>query len=178
MNDLSRYERFMQHFLPAQRGLCAYLRTLIANREDAEDVFQAAAAVMWEKFDSFQPDTKFEYWAYHITRLQALRFLKEKKRSRLVFSDDVLAMLADQAVAISNSTSDTVDTLQLCLKHLSEQDRELLRLRFESGATNRSVANTIGRPERTVSRMLSQLYNNLLRCIQQRVVGKKQGEQQ
>jgi DNA-directed RNA polymerase specialized sigma subunit len=64
----------------------------------------------------------------------------------------------------------------MCVERLSEQDRELLRIRFEPGATNRSVSAAVGRPERTVSRILSQLYGNLLECIQRRNAAQKQGE--
>ena len=66
MDKLSRHERFMQLFLPTQQGLCGYLRTLVPNPSDAEDVLQAAATVMWQKFDEFQPGTRFDHWAYHI----------------------------------------------------------------------------------------------------------------
>ena len=176
MDDLPRYERFMQLFLPAQRGLYGYLRTLVPNRADAEDVLQAVATIMWTRFDDFQPGTRFEHWAYHIARLQALRHLKEQKRSKLVFNDDVLALIADRAVAISDNTSEVMDALEVCVERLSEDDREILRMRFEPGATNRSVALAIGRPERTVSRILSQLYGDLLKCIQRRAASEKQGE--
>lgn len=176
MDDQPRYNCFLQLFLPAQRGLYGYLRTLIPNRADAEDVLQAAAAVMWEKFDDFQQGTRFDYWAYRIVRLQALRHLKQQKRNKLVFSDDVLAVIADRAVTISNNTSEVMDSLEECVERLSVQDREILRMRFEPGATNRSVALTLGRPERTVSRVLSQLYGDLLECIERRTVSEKRGE--
>jgi RNA polymerase sigma-70 factor, ECF subfamily len=174
MDELSRHERFMQLFLPAQQGLYGYLRTLISNPSDAEDVLQNAAAVMWEKFDDFQPGTRFEYWAYHICRLQALRHLKERKRSKLVLSDDVLALLADRAVIISDSTSEVIDALEVCVERLSQQDRELLRIRFEPGATNRSVARTIGCSEMNISRTLNHIYGDLLECIQRNAVSEKQ----
>jgi len=178
MEDTSRHERFMQLFLPVQRGLCAYARTLVPNPADAEDVLQAAAAVMWEKFDDFKPETRFEYWAYHIARLQALRHLKELKRSKLVFSDAVLALLADRSVAISSTTTEIMDALELCMEQLSEQDRELLQLRFEPGATNRSVALMLGHSEATVSRALGRVYGVLMDCIQQNTVSEKHGGQQ
>ena len=149
MDDLPRHDRFMRLFLPVQRGLYGYLRTLVPNRADADDVLQAATTVMWEKFDDFQPNTQFAHWAYHIARLQALRYLKERKRSKLIFSDDVLAMIADRAVAVGNAASEAADALEVCTEQLSEQDHELLRMRFEPGATNRSVSHTLGRPERS-----------------------------
>jgi RNA polymerase sigma-70 factor (ECF subfamily) len=176
MNELSRHDRFMQLFLPAQQGLYGYLRTLIPNSSDAEDVLQAAAAVMWEKFDDFQPGTRFEYWAYHVARLQALRFLKERKRSRLVLSDDVLSVLADRAIAISDTTREVMDSLEVCVERLSEQDRELLRLRFEPDATNRSVARATGRSDMAISRALNQTYGLLLECIQRSMASRKREE--
>jgi RNA polymerase sigma-70 factor, ECF subfamily len=178
MDELSRHERFMQLFLPAQQGLYGYLRTLVPNSSDAEDVLQAAAAVMWQKFDEFQPGTRFEHWAYHISRLQALRHLKEQKRSKLVLSDDVLSLLADRAVPISDSTSEVTDALEVCVEQLSERDRELLRMRFEPGATNRSVARATGCSEMNVSRTLNRTYGDLLECIQRRVVFERRAENQ
>jgi len=167
----------MQLFLPAQQGLYGYLRTLIPNSSDAEDVLQAAAAVMWEKFDEFQLGTRFEYWAYHICRLQALRFLKDRKRRKLVLSEDVLALLADRAEVICNSTRDVMDVMEICVEKLTPQDQEMLRLRFEPGGTNRSVARTMGSSEMTVSRTLTQIYGNLLECIRRGTASHKSGGQ-
>ena len=176
MDELSRHERFMQLFLPTQQGLCGYLRTLVPNAADAEDVLQAAATVMWQKFDDFQPGTQFAHWAYHICKLQALRHLKQQKRSKLVLSEDVLMLLADRAVAISDRTSDVIDALEACVELLSERERELLRLRFEPGATNRSVARALGHSEMSVSRTLNRTYAELLDCIQRRTALEPPGE--
>lgn len=178
MDELSRHERFMQLFLPAQQSLHVYLRTLIQNPSDTEDVLQNAATVMWEKFDDFQMGTRFEHWAYHICRLQALRHLKERKRSKLVLNDEVLALLADRATTISDSTNDSIDAMEVCIERLPQQDRELLQMRFESDATNRSVARTVGRSEMSVSRTFSRIYGELLECIQRGLVSQKQGGHQ
>jgi RNA polymerase sigma-70 factor, ECF subfamily len=166
MDESSRHDRFMQLFLPAQSGLFGYLRTLIPNTADAEDVLQAAAAVMWEKFDDFQPGTQFLHWAYHIAKLQALRHLKDRKRSKLVFSDDVVTLLADRTEAVSQRTSDVIDTLEVCIDQLPQQDRELLTLRFATDATSRSVAHDVGRSEMSISRSLNRIYGDLLDCLE------------
>jgi RNA polymerase sigma-70 factor, ECF subfamily len=170
-----QHERFIQLFLPLQSGLQGYLRTLIPNRSDAEDVLQAVATVIWERFDEFQPGTRFDSWAYQIAYLQALRFLKERKRSKLVFSEDVVTLLADEAAKIGTNTSEVVDALDLCVEELPEIDRDLLRLRFESGANNRSVASVLGRSEGAISRALTRLYRDLLHCIQRRTTTEKAG---
>ena len=173
-----RHERFMQLFLPVQRGLYGYLRTLALDHADAEDVLQAAVTVMWEKFDEFKPETRFEYWAYHIARLQALRHFKERKRSKLVFSDALLTLIADRSISISSCTSEVMVALESCMERLSEQNRELLRLRFEPEATNRSVALALGCSEATVSRALSRVYGDLMECIQQDAASGEKGVRQ
>ncbi len=165
-----KHERFLQLFLPIQPALNGYLRTLIPSRTDAEDVLQAAAAVMWEKFDEFQQGTRFDRWAYHIAHLQALRYLTDLKRSKLVFGEAVLSLLADQAAALAEKTDEVVEYLDSCLEMLPPQDRELLRLRFEENGTNRIVARALGRSEGAISRTLSRLYGKLLDCIEQRAV--------
>jgi RNA polymerase sigma-70 factor (ECF subfamily) len=175
MTDRPKHERFLQLFLPVQPGLQSYLRTLIPNRTDAEDVLQAAAAVMWEKFDEYQPGTRFDRWAYHIVHLQSLCFLSGCKRSKLVFGKDMIALLADQAATLSENTSEIMDALERCVAKLSDKDRELLRLRFERGNTNRSVAAALGRSEGAVSRTLSRLYDDLLECIEHRAASTEQG---
>lgn len=176
MEDRCRHEHFMQLYLPVQRKLYGYVRTLVPNPADADDVIQASAAVMWEKFDDFDPETRFEYWAYHIAYLQALCHLKQRKRSKLVFSDAVLALLADRSAALVGASNDVMDALSLCVEYLSEQDRELLRARFEPGATSRSVALTMGRSESTISRALGRVYGDLMECVQRNAaVSQKQG---
>jgi RNA polymerase sigma-70 factor, ECF subfamily len=175
---MSRHDRFMQMFLPVQQSLYGYVRTLILNSSDAEDVLQAAAAVMWEKFDDFQPGTRFGSWAYHICHLQALCHLKERKRSKLVFSDDVLTLLADRTAVISEGTREVTDSLELCVERLAQQDRELLQMRFESGGTNRSVACSTGRSEMSVSRALNRIYGDLLECIQDGARSEREGGHQ
>jgi RNA polymerase sigma-70 factor, ECF subfamily len=175
MDDPGRHERFMQAFLPIQRGLNGYLRTLVPNAADAEDVLQAAVAILWERFDDFDPNTRFDHWAYHVARVQAMRYWKDRKRSKLVFSEAVLTLLADHSMAICRSTHAMIDALDMCMEYLSEQDRRMLRLRFEAEATNRSVARTLGCSESKVSRSLGQVYKNLMDCIRQNAAPEKNG---
>ena len=57
------------------------------------------------------------------------------------------------------------------------KDRKLLRLRFELGATNRSVALAWGVRSR-LSAALGQVYGDLMECIQRNAGPEKQGGRQ
>jgi len=176
MDDSSRHERFMHHFLKAQPRIYSYLRTMVFNYDDAEDVFQEVAVILWQKFDQFQPDTRFDLWAYKIAYNQVLAFLQKRRRSKLVFSNDALALIADKVAFLNDDCDELYDALRKCAKKLPEQDRTLLRLRFnQPKTTNRRVAASLGRSETAVSRALSRVYMTLLECIQSLVPPIKQG---
>ena len=55
MDNKSQHQQFIRLFLEIQPQIYGYLRTMIFNRTDAEDVLQDVASVLWKKFDEFQP---------------------------------------------------------------------------------------------------------------------------
>jgi RNA polymerase sigma-70 factor (ECF subfamily) len=44
-------------------SIYTYIRVLIPNRTDAEDVFQETSRTLWEKFDEYQPGTDSHFRA-------------------------------------------------------------------------------------------------------------------
>jgi RNA polymerase sigma-70 factor, ECF subfamily len=177
MSDKSQHEQFLRMFLTVQPRVYGYLRTMILNRADAEDVLQDVASVLWRKFDEFQPGTQFDRWAFTVAYNQVMSYHLKRRRDRLVFKDDVLALIADRAITESRTLDEFQDALQGCLDELSEQDRQLVRLRFEPQATNRSVATAVGRSETAVSRTLHRIYAKLLGCVRRRTDPAEQGGQ-
>jgi RNA polymerase sigma-70 factor (ECF subfamily) len=175
MNDKSQHEQFLRLFLEVQPRIYSYIRTMIYNRADAEDVLQNIAAVLWKKFDEFEIGTRFDQWACSIAYHQIRAHFLKKQRDRLVFSEDVLTLIAEKAVVESAAIGQFQDGLQHCLDRLPDQDREMVRLRFEPQATNRTVATALGRSETAVSRALHRVYGLLLRCIERSVDSSEQG---
>jgi RNA polymerase sigma-70 factor, ECF subfamily len=155
----------MQLFLKAQPRVYSYLRTMVLNYNDAEDVFQEVASVLWQKFDEFQPGTRFDHWACKVAYNQALFHRQKRQRSKLVFGDDVLALIAEKAAAENETFEEFQDAMRGCVQELPQRDREMIRLRFESEATNRSVAHAMGRSETAISRGLTRVYATLLDCV-------------
>jgi RNA polymerase sigma-70 factor (ECF subfamily) len=156
----------MQLFLKAQPRVYSYLRTMVLNYNDAEDVFQEVASVLWQKFDEFKPGTRFDHWACKVAYHQALFHRQKRQRSKLVFGDDVFALIAEKAAAENEIFEEFQDAMRGCVQELPQRDREMVRLRFEAEATNRSVAHAMGRSETAISRGLTRVYALLLDCVQ------------
>ncbi len=162
-----RHDEFMELFLEHQPRIYAYIRSLVFQRADADDVMQETASVLWRKFDQFERGTNFDRWAlrtaYH--QVRAFRQKKARESKRLQFGDELVEMLATESGQLVDRTEDTLAALEICLRKLPEHHLKLVRWRFQPDITNRSLANRIGKSESVVSRTMNAIYESLLRCI-------------
>lgn len=174
MTDDKRHDTFMRLFVTHQPAIHSVIRAMVFNRSDADEILQDTVAVLWRKFDDFDPDapgSRFDHWAVAVARNQVLYFRQKTARdkSRLQFSPDVAALVADAAAVEADKIPAVRDALHRCLAKLPEADRELIRLRYTEEQTNRAVAKVVSRSESAVSRALTRIYSALLSCIRQEV---------
>ena len=164
---VSRGERFMRLFLRTERRIYGLILSMTANWTDADDILQETTAVMWRKFDEFQPGTDFAAWALSIARFQVMAHRKRRAVQRKRLSDETVELLADLATARPDQTDARREALRECLAKLSERDRQLVELRYESGATTQSVADQVGRSIHAVYKALNRIHGLLLHCVRQ-----------
>lgn len=160
------HSRFMQLFLRYQPRLYAMIRAQIVNRSDAEDVMQEVATVLWKQFEDYQPGTHFDRWAFRIARLQTLKYFEKRRHQRLVFDVDVMEMITMEVESTNDNLDETREALEHCLGKLPDKDRQVVKMRYQPGATNRSVADAVGKSDAAISRALNRIYGLLLNCIQ------------
>ncbi|MBM4071835.1 MAG: sigma-70 family RNA polymerase sigma factor [Planctomycetes bacterium] len=159
-----RQDLFRQQWVRWQPRIYAYIRAIVFNRSDAEDLLQEVAEVLWRKIDAYEPATQFDHWAFGVARNKVLNFQKKKGRDRARFSETLEEVLAEEAARPSRK-GDLLDALESCVDKLPAQLRDLLRRRYEPQATNRSVAHDLGRSESVISRTLNKAYGLLLECM-------------
>ena len=56
-------------FTANEASIHGYVRRLVYKREDAMDVMQKIAIVLWKKFDQLQSDNDFRKWSFGVARL-------------------------------------------------------------------------------------------------------------
>lgn len=165
-DQTAEHDVFRQQWVRWQPRLYAYIRSLVFNRSDAEDLLQEVAEVLWRKLDTFEPGTQFENWAFGVARNKVLNFQKKKGRERVRFSETFTATLADEAAAFAVNDAGLLDSLEDCVAKLPEPHRDLLHRRYQPHATSRSVARALGRSESAVSRTLTAIYGLLMTCLE------------
>jgi RNA polymerase sigma factor (sigma-70 family) len=96
-------------------SLFAYCRSLLRDREDAEDVLQDTFVVAARKIDGLRDPTRLRPWLYAVARNECLRRLRGRSRT----------VELDQATDVSDDSVDIVGDL-----HQAEL-RELIRDAFD-----------------------------------------------
>jgi RNA polymerase sigma-70 factor (ECF subfamily) len=162
-------QQFIQLYLQHQLQIEAYVRSLILNRADADELLQDTAAVLWRKFEEFEQGTRFDHWACCVARHHMLNYFRQKGREILVFREAVDSAIAEEVIRQNDVWVDRKEALEQCLQQLSVSDRTLIIRRYQAAATNRSVAKETGRSETAISRALDRIYTALLNCIQRRL---------
>ncbi|MCO6043273.1 sigma-70 family RNA polymerase sigma factor [Aeoliella sp. ICT_H6.2] len=155
----------------SQNRLQGYIFTLTADREATQDILQSTNLVIWDKADEFVSGTNFVAWAFQIARYQVLAYRKKQMRCKLVFSDELVAELAE-VMATDNSDEwfqARQAALTKCLEGISARNRDLFLLRYRNGLKMRDIANQIGKTASAVEKMVARLRGALLRCVEARL---------
>ena len=149
----------------SQRRLYAYILTLIPNPQAAEEILQETNVVIWEKSREIETVSHFSAWASKIAYFQTLAYLKRVKRDRLHFDDELVGKIAAAVTERQSLLDDRVDALRTCLRKLSHKDRDLIRRRYEFGASLEGVSETVGRTRSAIKQALYRIRGALMQCV-------------
>jgi RNA polymerase sigma-70 factor (ECF subfamily) len=168
-------QQFIRLFVANQRRIHAFIRTLIPNTADADDVLQETSITGLAKFPSTfvqrgekpkQLDAEdFVAWICTIARYEALKWCRRSQRGRALFSEALAEELADCHIRQLEYLEWRHDALNACLKKLTARDRVLLMFRYESNLTGPEIAERLGKPVNTVYKALQRIRSSLLDCV-------------
>ncbi len=171
MSDLDRHSELVTLMSASQTRLLAYVYSLTANRQSAEEIVQATNLVIWKKADSYVPGTNFIAWAFKIARFQVLEHRSRIGRDQLVYSQQLVDELADSMVCFDadDTLADRQAALGVCLAELPASRQELLWLRYRDALSLADVATRIGKSTNATNVLLHRLRQLLFDCIQRRL---------
>jgi RNA polymerase sigma-70 factor (ECF subfamily) len=165
------YEAFLAHFSRGQPQVQAFIRSLVHDRTSADDVFQATSLTLWRKFSTFRADAEFVPWALGIARNEVLHHWRSRRRDRLVFSEAVLAQLADVALSVANEADPRQAALESCIEKLPERQRQLVALFYGQQLPAETIAVSWDRTVHAVYKALKVMRRNLMDCVDRTLAG-------
>ena len=162
-------EEFILELTQVQQRLFVFLFKRLADREQAREVLQRTNLVLCRKADNYESEKNFKAWAMTVANYEVMAYRKTQVRERLVFTDEVDALLGPDDDGRSSAQSDRVAHLSHCLKGMSSKNRELLDWRYQGERTMEKIAEDIGSTIGAVKVKLHRLRRQLLGCIQNRM---------
>ncbi len=163
-------ESFVRLLTAEQFKLLRYIAILLGDPEAASNVLQDTNLVLWRKATEFKRGSNFSAWVRQVAYWEVRAYVRDERRDRHVFSEEVIEQLAAQAVEEPFDAEVRV-SLRDCLQHISKPNLRLLQKRYEEGLSIAALAKQLGKTDSAVKVGLLRLRRALLKCIRQRLAG-------
>ena len=165
-----RDSEFVALLTEHQMALRLYVQSLMPGNPSVNDVAQQANATVWKKREEFEIGTNFKAWLFSIARYEVLNFRKKEARdARLVFSDEMEEIFAEELPEYSLEQEGRQHALKSCLKALKEKDRQLILNRYFKRTPLQEYAEKVGRSVGGLKVTLHRIRSGLQGCIESKL---------
>ena len=135
---VARYEKYV--FTIAMR--------FVNNRELAEELSQDVFVKAYRYLADFKGSSKFSTWLYTIVNTTCLSHLRKKKDETLLLEEEKMVSISDNSFGEQPSNKMEQRTqkemLERAMKHLPEQDAEILTLFYQAEQSVDEIGVIVG----------------------------------
>ena len=163
-----RTSNFLALFMSHQRELRNYLFSLHPQAHDLDDLFQETSLKLWQVFGEYDTARPFLPWAQRIAFFQVLRLRKTRSRDRLVLSDELVELLAEEA-PVSVQSDLLRSCLNNCLERLTPRAREVLLARYSQDTNIAVMARDSRQSVHALYRMLDKARSQVVSCLRRQL---------
>jgi RNA polymerase sigma-70 factor (ECF subfamily) len=154
----------------ARMAVFAQLLAGIGSFHDAEDLLQEVAISIAQNYGSYDPSRPFIAWALGITRNHMLMYFRRYHRSRVTFSNELMATMERHFVAAAEAPVDPRrEALHRCIGRLDDRRRRLIELRYSGGFSIEKMAAVLGKSTVAIKGSLFRVRRFLEECVSRAV---------
>jgi RNA polymerase sigma-70 factor, ECF subfamily len=158
-------EEFVTLYSRHERKLYRYVAALLARPNDAEDVLQETARILWQKFGEYRPGEPFLPWACKIAYFEVLNYCQRERTRHKYFRPAVIELLADERMKHDELLDAQSRWLDQCVQKLDEIDRHLIERRYAHHGTLAQLAEEVGRTPNALYKSMQRIRRALLDCV-------------
>ncbi len=138
-----------------------YLYSQTGNIQEAEDLTSQTFLTALESINHYRQDGHFSAWLFTIAHNKAMDHFRRKKKTIPL---DEKREIPDPIHAVMQSEQSIM--LRTLIRSLTEEERELLRLRFLAEMSYEEMAHFLRRNEQAVKKSLYRLLARLQRQME------------
>ncbi len=154
----------------AQPVVSAFVTSVVRDFADRDDVLQEIAVAIIQSSHRYDPERSFVGWALGIAQNQVKSYLRAKHRNRLVFNDEVIALVSDTFQSESPDEMHKLEFLNECLEKLEGRSKQLCELRYANDLKPAAIAQKVQMSANAVAKALQRIRDQLRACIQSKII--------
>jgi RNA polymerase sigma-70 factor (ECF subfamily) len=162
-------ERFAALWTAAQSTIASFIRTLIPDYQQADEVLQRVAVTLVRKFDQYDETRSFAAWAVGVAKFEVLYYRRERATDKHLFSDDIVEQIASRYELLAEDADPVREALRQCVDELKGRSKKVIDLRYRRGMKSMAIADEMMLSAGAVRMLLCRVREALRRCIERRV---------
>ena len=169
-SEKDKHTCFLGLFTANEASIHGYVRRLVYKREDAMDVMQKIAIVLWKKFDQLQSDNDFRKWSFGVARFEVLAWRRDlaRERERLVLSTETIELMAEELDRKAEQLDlEKEAILQHCLGKLKIDQRSALQDMYDDESNTPALAQKFGKSITGFYQWIYRIRQRLTECAKQ-----------
>ena len=162
------HSEFVRRFEAAKPALQAFIASVVQDAGAREDILQATALTLWEKFASYDPARPFGAWARGVAARKITHDFRRRSRFPRTLEPaaiEAMRQAFDRRESSPGRGDVRTDALRRCLERLPAASRELVALRYDEGLACDAIARRLGRSVDAIHQHLSRVRSKLAECI-------------
>ncbi len=157
--------RFIRELTENQVALFSYICVALGNGGDAADILQETNVQLWVHASEYDASRPFLPWARAFAFNQIRAFLKTCSRERLVFSEELVCLFAENISEAPPDRMEDIARLRRCMEKLDVGQRALIRDRYWNGQSVDALSRRLRRSADAVYVQLHRIRRLLADCI-------------
>jgi RNA polymerase sigma-70 factor (ECF subfamily) len=163
--SLSKHSLIAHLYLHHGSALLEYLRRQVSSREDAEDLLLEVFLAAMESDTLYRIDEQQQKaWLWSVAHNKVIdQYRRAKHRQAAPLADVEETLYEDELFAPETLIlrQEAQDVLRACVSSLTEEQQQILSLRFAQGLRCTEIARLLNKHDSTLRTMLSRTLNIL-----------------
>ena len=143
----------------------AYVRSLIHNYHDSEDVIQDVAVAFAHGLDDLATEGEVVPWVLRVARHKIVDYFRRQGKESRILAAEVLAVMEQGYESVHDESEKIHTSLRDCMDQLEKRQRRLLELRYFRNHSIDEISDQLKVSSNSIYVMLSRVRAALGRCI-------------
>ncbi len=156
-NETQLITSFSNNWIEVEAAVKIYFSGVIFNKSDVPDLVQRTAICAFRKYSAFDPAKSFRAWVMGIACYEALAYMRDHRREKVVFNSEVSDVIAAVTQQEEEAVNHRSQLLRKVMTMLPEQSRMILDLHYRQRLPLEQVAARLGMGEGALRTALCRL---------------------